>query len=260
MRLPQALIRSARRPRSRRSPPCCSWSSSSCSGRPGRARAALSCRTPRCSGWPPQGQIRTATQLDYDHRLLVTDRAGKEGWTTYPANGALQDQLLQQLGAKGADVAVDSQSGKQARRLIVQVLLPILILAALFALFMRLSQQSDAGGMGSFSRWRGRRSAIGPGNEGGPSFRDVAGAGSAVEELQELCDLLRSPERYAALGRAAAEGRAARRPARHGQDAAGPRDGRRGARRVLLGLGRRVRGVARRRRRGADPRPVRQGP
>ena len=54
--------------------------------------------------------------------------------------------------------------------------------------------------MGAFSNWRGRRSKLGPGNEGGPSFADVAGAPSAVEELQELCDLLRSPERYAALG------------------------------------------------------------
>src|SRR4051794_21408174 len=147
-----------------------------------------------------QGQIRRATQLDYDHRLLVTDRAGKEGWAAYPANGALEDQLISQMSAKGAVVVIDSQSGKQARRLVVQVLLPILILAALFALFMRLTQQSDAGGMGAFSRWRGRRSSLGPGNEGGPSFRDVAGAGSAVAELQELCDLLRSPERYAALG------------------------------------------------------------
>jgi cell division protease FtsH len=146
------------------------------------------------------GEIRRATQLDYDHRLLITDRAGRDGWTAYPANGALQDQLLSQLSSKGATVVVDSQSGKQAKRLVVQVLLPILILAALFALFMRLSQQSDAGGMGAFSRWRGRRSTVGPGTEGGPSFADVAGAGSAVAELQELCDLLRFPDRYAAVG------------------------------------------------------------
>jgi cell division protease FtsH len=146
------------------------------------------------------GQIRRATQLDYDHRLLITDRAGRDGWTSYPATGALEDQLINQLSSKGAAVVIDSQSGKQARRLVVQVLLPILILAALFALFMRLSQQSDAGGMGGFSRWRGRRSTLGPGNEGGPSFGDVAGAGSAVAELQELCDLLRFPDRYAAVG------------------------------------------------------------
>jgi cell division protease FtsH len=53
--------------------------------------------------------------------------------------------------------------------------------------------------MGGFSRWAGRRSKLGPGTAGGPSFADVAGAGGAVAELQELCDLLRAPERYAAL-------------------------------------------------------------
>ncbi|WP_157592549.1 ATP-dependent zinc metalloprotease FtsH [Solirubrobacter soli] len=145
-------------------------------------------------------QVRTAVQLDYDHRVLVTDRSGERLWATYPANGSLQDQLLNEMTTKGAAVTIDAQSGKQARRLIVQVLLPILILSALFALFMRLSQQSDAGGMGAFSRWRGRRSALGPGAEGGPSFKDVAGAGSAVAELEELCDLLRYPDRYAELG------------------------------------------------------------
>jgi cell division protease FtsH len=146
------------------------------------------------------GQVRAALQLDYDNRVLVTDRSGARVWAAYPGDGALENELLGQLTAKGAVVAIDPQSGKQARRLIVQVLLPILILSALFALFMRLSQQSDAGGMGGFSRWRGRRSAVGPGTEGGPSFKDVAGAGSAVAELEELCDLLRFPDRYAELG------------------------------------------------------------
>jgi cell division protease FtsH len=146
------------------------------------------------------GEVRTATQLDYDHRILISGRAGNVSWASYPANGALQDQLLNTLNEKGASITVDAQSGKQAKRLIVQILLPILILASLFALFMRLSQQTDAGGMGAFSRWGGRRSKLGPGNTGGPSFADVAGAPAAVAELQELCDLLRTPERYRALG------------------------------------------------------------
>jgi cell division protease FtsH len=146
------------------------------------------------------GQIRAARQLDYDHRLLIVARDGTPGWATYPANGSLEDQLLNRLEAKGASVTIDAQGGKQARRLIVQVLLPILILVSLFALFMRLSQRADASGVSGFSRWAGRRSKVGPGQAGGPSFADVAGAGGAVAELQELCDLLRSPERYAALG------------------------------------------------------------
>ncbi len=146
------------------------------------------------------GNVRHARQLDYDHRILISDRVGKDVWASYPANGALEDQLLTTLNRKGASVVVDAQSGKQAKRLIVQVLLPILILASLFALFMRISQQSDASGMGAFSRWGGRRSALGPGRPGGPSFDDVAGAPAAVAELEELCDLLRYPDRYRALG------------------------------------------------------------
>ncbi|MDA0184504.1 ATP-dependent zinc metalloprotease FtsH [Solirubrobacter phytolaccae] len=144
--------------------------------------------------------IRVARQLDYDDRILVSPRAGGEVWASYPSNGALQDQLLTTLLRKGADVKVDAQSGKQAKRLIVQVLLPILILASLFALFMRISQQSDTSGMGAFSRWGGRKSKLGPGSAGGPSFADVAGAPAAVAELEELCDLLRNPDRYRALG------------------------------------------------------------
>jgi cell division protease FtsH len=146
------------------------------------------------------GAVRQARQLDYDNRVLVSDRAGRELWAGYPANGALQDQLLSTLGRRGANVVIDAQSGKQAKRLVVQVLLPILILAALFALFMRVSQKSDAAGMGAFSRWAGRRSKLGPGQSEGPSFADVAGAPAAVAELEELCDLLRDPSRYRALG------------------------------------------------------------
>ena len=99
------------------------------------------------------GNVRFARQLDYDNRILVSHRTGEDVWAAYPANGALEDQLLTTLRRKGASVVIDPQSGKQAKRLIVQVLLPILILASLFALFMRISQQADASGMGGFSRW-----------------------------------------------------------------------------------------------------------
>jgi hypothetical protein len=85
------------------------------------------------------------------------------------------------------------------------------------------------------------------------SFADVAGASGAVDELQALCDLLRAPRALPRARRPLAEGRAARRPARHRQDAAGARDRRRGPRRVPLGLGRRVRRVAGRRRRRPGP-------
>ena len=152
-----------------------------------------------------EGRIELAELLDVDHRALVTTRDGRDLWAAYSSSGGQGDALAARLSARGADVFFDNQSGKQAKRLIVQVLLPILILASLFALFMRLGQRADAGGLGGFSRWRGRRADAGD-TARTTSFADVAGAPTAVAELRELCDLLAAPDRYAALGVRAPKG------------------------------------------------------
>jgi len=150
-------------------------------------------------------RVERATLLDYDHRALATTREGEELWAGYSALGGQSDALAGRLARNGAQVIVDGQSGKQARRVAVQALLPILILVALFSLFMRLSQRSGAGGVGGFSRWRGRRARL-EHSPRRPSFGDVAGARSAVLELEELCDILRNPARYTALGVRAPKG------------------------------------------------------
>jgi cell division protease FtsH len=151
------------------------------------------------------GRVERAELLDQDHRALVTTRDRRELWASYSSTGGQGDALATRLASRGAQVFVDNQGGKQARRLVVQVLLPILILASLFALFMRLGQRADAGGLGAFSQWRGRRADAGDGARRS-SFADVAGAPTAVAELRELCDLLATPERYAALGVRAPKG------------------------------------------------------
>ena len=68
------------------------------------------------------------------------------------------------------------------------------------------------------------------GTAGRVTFDDVAGAPEAVAELREIRDYLADPSQYPTLGAARAEGRAARRPARHRQDAARARRRRRGRR------------------------------
>jgi len=147
-----------------------------------------------------RNQITTLTVLDYDHRVLVTTRDGQRLWSSVPSNGATTDLLVRDAstGNRPAEVTVNAQEGKQMRRLVVQVLLPILILVAWFSFFARLGQVSESGGVGAFSRWKGRQ--VERGGDQGPRFPDVAGAGTAVGELQELCDLLRDPNRYVALG------------------------------------------------------------
>ena len=133
--------------------------------------------------------------LDYDHIILVTTTRGEELWAGLPANGSNSDSLQATFQRAGTPLRFDPQSGKQARRLVVQVLLPVLILVLLFTLLARLTQRGGDD-VGRFSRWR-KRGVTAP--SAPTTFADVAGAPTAVAELQELCDLLREPERYAAL-------------------------------------------------------------
>ncbi len=73
----------------------------------------------------------------------------------------------------------------------------ILIVALLIWLMRRASSMGGAGGLGAFTRSRARRA------EGGDvrvTFEDVAGIDEAEDELHEIVDFLKRPERYARLG------------------------------------------------------------
>ena len=91
------------------------------------------------------------------------------------------------------------------------------------------------------------------------TFADVAGIDEANEELEEVVDFLKHPDRYRRLGGRDPPRRAAQRTAGDGQDAAGPGGCRRGRRAVLLDLRLGVRRDDRRRGRQPGARPVRAG-
>ena len=65
----------------------------------------------------------------------------------------------------------------------------------------------------SFGKSRARRDR--PQGEGKVTFADVAGADEEKEELKEIVDFLKNPEKFTDIGRAHSQGRAARRPSRH---------------------------------------------
>jgi cell division protease FtsH len=146
-------------------------------------------------------QVTAGTVLDYDHQVVIRTTAGRELYAGLPVNGNAAETLQEAFGR--TPLRFDSQPGKQARRLVVQVLLPVLILAALFTLLARLAT-AGADEVSRFSKWRGNKSAKGARRR--TSFADVAGSPTAVDELRELCDLLANPQRYAVLGARAPRG------------------------------------------------------
>ncbi len=142
--------------------------------------------------------IEQATFLDQDARIVGTTRAAEQIWVAYPASDAATAALLQQLTSTGAEVTVDSQASKAAVRIITTGLLPLMILAALFGVFLT----GGAGGaadqvqrFGTLARRDGGR-AVPP----NVRFSDVAGADEAVAELREVVEYLNDPGRYGALG------------------------------------------------------------
>ncbi len=127
-------------------------------------------------------------------------------WASYPASGAQTQQLLRELEGDGANVAVDQQSGKGTKQIVVQFLIPILLLVCLFALFTRLGADGGAGGIAAFSQFTGKGRRKGKGSSDRITFADVAGAGEAVAELREIRDYLADPSKYLLVGAAAPKG------------------------------------------------------
>ncbi len=127
-------------------------------------------------------------------------------WAAYPSSGALTQQLLRELSASGATVAVNQQSGKPTEAIVVQFLIPILLLVCLFSLFTRLGAEGAGGGIAAFSQFTGKGKRKGKGTAHTITFADVAGAGEAVAELREIRDYLAEPGKYLDVGAAAPKG------------------------------------------------------
>jgi cell division protease FtsH len=122
---------------------------------------------------------------------------GELYWVAYPRNDSTLAQLITKLTQSSARVEVDPQSGKAIVRLLTTTLLPLMILANLFALFFTAGRGAAAGigevlDFSRIQRGGSRRTSL-------VTFSDAAGVDEAVVELREVVDYLTNPERYAAL-------------------------------------------------------------
>ena len=145
------------------------------------------------------GDLTATTFLDEDAVVVGELADDSRFWVAYPRSDAVTAVLIDDLSGAGVPVDVDPQVGKGRIRLAVTVLLPLMILANLFALFLAGSK-GGADGIGEvvdFGRLADSRNPAGTTRVG---FADVAGVDAAEVELREVVEYLRAPERYAQLG------------------------------------------------------------
>jgi len=100
------------------------------------------------------------------------------------------------------DVVINAEAPDEGRSLWVSLVLgflPTILLVGFFIwLFRRQTRAGGGGILGGFGRSTARRAR--PGEQERVSFDDVAGIDEAEDELVEVVDFLRNPERYTKLG------------------------------------------------------------
>src|SRR5215211_2412074 len=134
-------------------------------------------------------------QGEFKKDVTYKDETAKQFETEFPTFA--DDQQLSKLLEDNKVIITAEPPGK--RSLLQTILLgfgPTILLVALFIWFFR--RASGGGGMlGQFGRSRARR--VEPASQG-VTFKDVAGIEEAENELAEVVDFLKNPERYRRLG------------------------------------------------------------
>ena len=98
------------------------------------------------------------------------------------------------------ELAFDNHRDNEFFSLIITNLLPILFIVGLWIFFMRRMGGGGGGGGGVFNVGKSKAKMYEKGGELGITFKDVAGQAGAKQEVQEIVDFLKNPQKYTDLG------------------------------------------------------------
>lgn len=129
-------------------------------------------------------------------KVQIQTRDGQNFVTIKPQGEAINDKLVETLIDK--NVAVRAEPQEQSGFLsILSLWLPFLVLIGIWIFFMNRMQGGGRGGAMGFGKSRAKLLTE---KHGRVTFDDVAGIDEAKEELEEIVEFLRNPQKFSRLG------------------------------------------------------------
>ncbi|MCB0248540.1 MAG: ATP-dependent zinc metalloprotease FtsH [Anaerolineae bacterium] len=148
-------------------------------------------------------QENKVASVDVDgETVTVETKDGQTYSTTKDANASFNELMMglgvtpEQLGDPDLQITVKPPAELGSWLGIMASILPLLFIGGLFFFLMRQAQGSNSQAM-SFGKSKARMFT---GDKPTVTFDDVAGAEESKEELQEIVEFLKEPQKFAALG------------------------------------------------------------
>ncbi|MEL7025860.1 MAG: ATP-dependent zinc metalloprotease FtsH [Pseudomonadota bacterium] len=125
-------------------------------------------------------------------KVLFRENDGNEYVTIQPEGAEITDKLIEQ------DVQVNARPQEQSGfTTVLMTFLPFLILIGVWIYFMNRMQGGGRGGAMGFGKSKAKLLTE---KHGRVTFDDVAGIDEAKEELEEIVEFLRNPQKFSRLG------------------------------------------------------------